>query len=307
MCAFPLFSARSDLNCAQVGLLLDSVSPTPQQTRIVLTVDLTETVFNALPPETALVVAYHPILFRPLKALTQADPLQRTLLRCAARNIAVYSPHTSLDAAEGGIDFWLASAFERQMKRLTRIRDASNPPEGHEGAGEGMRIELREPIDLDEAVSLIKSHLNMKTGERSTVLFHRSMFEHAHSHACSVSRQGDDFIHRAVCWFRCVSLLSRPSASGLSAHRRLCAQWRRCGPLLDRRDVASRDPRRHRIRSPRPPMSVSLRFLRETEAFIHAQAITPIPKEATSEPPCNLGYSNSSTSSIQMPARQNGT
>jgi putative NIF3 family GTP cyclohydrolase 1 type 2 len=37
------------------------------------------------------------------------DPQQRGLLQLCAAGIGVYSPHTSLDSAVGGINDWLAS------------------------------------------------------------------------------------------------------------------------------------------------------------------------------------------------------
>jgi putative NIF3 family GTP cyclohydrolase 1 type 2 len=52
-----------------------------------------------------------PIIFRGLKALTLEDPQQASLLKLCAKGIGVYSPHTSVDGAVGGVNDWLASAF----------------------------------------------------------------------------------------------------------------------------------------------------------------------------------------------------
>ena len=49
-----------------------------------------------------------PIIFRGLKALTLADTQQQSLLRLALEGISVYSPHTAVDAAPGGLGDWLA-------------------------------------------------------------------------------------------------------------------------------------------------------------------------------------------------------
>ncbi|KAG8877062.1 hypothetical protein FRB97_003741 [Tulasnella sp. 331] len=59
---------------------------------------------------TAVIISYHPPIFSALKSLTLANPLQRSLLTCAAHGISVYCPHTSLDVTRGGINDWLASA-----------------------------------------------------------------------------------------------------------------------------------------------------------------------------------------------------
>jgi putative NIF3 family GTP cyclohydrolase 1 type 2 len=57
-------------------------------------------------PACSAVIAYHPPIFRGLKALTLADPLQASLLKLAARGISVFAPHTSLDATPNGINTW---------------------------------------------------------------------------------------------------------------------------------------------------------------------------------------------------------
>ncbi|KAG8529317.1 uncharacterized protein KY384_005953 [Bacidia gigantensis] len=49
-----------------------------------------------------------PIIFKGIKALTLADPQQQSLLRLALEGISVYSPHTAVDAAPGGLGDWLA-------------------------------------------------------------------------------------------------------------------------------------------------------------------------------------------------------
>src|SRR4051812_25403792 len=49
-----------------------------------------------------------PIIFRGLKSLSLADTQQQTLLRLAAEGISVYSPHTAIDCAPGGLGDWLA-------------------------------------------------------------------------------------------------------------------------------------------------------------------------------------------------------
>ncbi len=51
-----------------------------------------------------LIISHHPVIFHPLKALTDAEPESELLLRLAERHIAVISMHTNLDIAEGGVN-----------------------------------------------------------------------------------------------------------------------------------------------------------------------------------------------------------
>ena len=80
--------------------------------RVLLTIDLTEPVLEeAIGADTDAVVAYHPPIFRSVTALTAEETTTRIALGAARAGIAVYSPHTALDAAPGGINDWLAESF----------------------------------------------------------------------------------------------------------------------------------------------------------------------------------------------------
>jgi len=83
-----------------------------QVKRALLTIDLTEAVVaEAKKEKCQLIVAYHPPIFAPLTKLTDASWKERALLTCAESGIAVYSPHTALDAVRGGITDALAAAL----------------------------------------------------------------------------------------------------------------------------------------------------------------------------------------------------
>lgn len=93
------------------GLLLEApfVDSRPRSNTVLLTIDLTRAVADeAIALNTSIIVSYHPIIFRGLKALTLANSQQQTLLRLASHGISVYSPHTAVDAAPGGLGDWLA-------------------------------------------------------------------------------------------------------------------------------------------------------------------------------------------------------
>ncbi len=70
-----------------------------------LCIDLTHTVIDeALAKQCELIVAYHPPIFAPLQRLTDEGPWSQTrVVRCVREGLAVYSPHTALDAVRGGM------------------------------------------------------------------------------------------------------------------------------------------------------------------------------------------------------------
>jgi dinuclear metal center YbgI/SA1388 family protein len=121
-----------------------------------LTIDLTESVLDeALEQGSEAIVAYHPPIFTGLKRLVPSDPQQRMLLRVIECSLAVYSPHTALDAVEGGVNDWLASAFDVATKRATL------PKLGALATGQGRFVELAAPRPLDALVARLKQHLGI--------------------------------------------------------------------------------------------------------------------------------------------------
>ncbi|KAI5697280.1 hypothetical protein M8J75_007988 [Diaphorina citri] len=95
-----------------VGLLIEPHNTTKHIKNIMLTIDLTDEVLKeAVENGTDLIIAYHPPIFAPLKRVTNDKWKERVVSTCLAHNIAVYSPHTTWDAIQGGINDWLASIY----------------------------------------------------------------------------------------------------------------------------------------------------------------------------------------------------
>lgn len=82
---------------------------------VLLTVDLTEAVVDeAIVGKCAAVIAYHPPIFSALKRIVGgpgAPMPQRVLHKAIEHGLAIYSPHTALDAAQGGMTDWLADGM----------------------------------------------------------------------------------------------------------------------------------------------------------------------------------------------------
>ncbi len=156
---FSVLSDLAPLTLAEpwdnVGLLIDP-GPVSFIESALLTVDLTDAVLSeALGLGVELIVAYHPPLFSGLKRLRAEEPDERVIVRALQGGLTVYSPHTALDAAEGGMAAWLGSALgSGKMKPIEPV--LATP---HVGAGR--IVELDDPLDLGEACSKIKKHLGL--------------------------------------------------------------------------------------------------------------------------------------------------
>lgn len=138
-----------------VGLLINPMQSRSLK-RILLTIDLTEAVADeAIAAKTDLIVTYHPILFRPVTRLDAGKAYDRTVIKLVQKNIAVYSPHTALDAVIGGVNDWLADGVgDGEISVLQPINNSD--------AGQGRLVELKKPVRLNTIAQRIKKHLGLK-------------------------------------------------------------------------------------------------------------------------------------------------
>lgn len=102
-----------------VGLLVGD--PAQEARGVMLAIDYTPDVADeARTAGCDFIVAYHPPIFAPLKRLN-ADSLIYDAIR---RGVAIYSPHTALDVAEGGTNDLLADAVGMTSRAPLRIQPA---------------------------------------------------------------------------------------------------------------------------------------------------------------------------------------
>jgi dinuclear metal center YbgI/SA1388 family protein len=79
---------------------------------VLVTIDLTEDVLQeAVEAGCSMIVAYHPPVWEPMVRVTAASPRERIVLGAIEAGIAIYSPHTALDAAQGGLTDWLCAGI----------------------------------------------------------------------------------------------------------------------------------------------------------------------------------------------------
>ncbi len=92
-----------------VGLILGrSDAPIGRGRPVLLTIDFTEDVLEeAKEASAAAVISYHPPVFHAVKRVVAEDARTRVALGAIEAGMAVYSPHTALDAAPGGMADWL--------------------------------------------------------------------------------------------------------------------------------------------------------------------------------------------------------
>ena len=98
-----------------VGLLIGD--PKRNVKTVLLTIDVTaEVVAEAKKLKTDLIISYHPIIWDGLKKIT-ADGQSKIAYELIRYRIAVFSIHTALDSAKGGINDELAE-IKRSLEEM---------------------------------------------------------------------------------------------------------------------------------------------------------------------------------------------
>jgi len=137
-----------------VGWLIEG---TRSVSRIACTIDCTHAVVEeVLANDIDLLISYHPPIFGGLKRLVRDDPMARSLLDLVRAGVHVYSPHTALDAVEGGVNDWLLEAMGALESSEPLEPDANDPR-----AGQGRRATLATPTPALDLLAGIRSHLDL--------------------------------------------------------------------------------------------------------------------------------------------------
>ncbi len=77
--------------------------------RILVALDITEEVVReAVEQGAQLIVSHHPVIFHPLRSVTDGDPTGRTVRALVQNHISAVCMHTNLDVARGGVNDALA-------------------------------------------------------------------------------------------------------------------------------------------------------------------------------------------------------
>lgn len=127
---------------------------------MLLTIDLTQSVAEeAITNKSNVILAYHPFIFRGLKLITTKDPQQRSLIKLIQNGVSVYSPHTAVDSANGGVNDFLVDGIAdgHDIQSKTPIE----PHELEADCGMGRLVTFKSPVPLSTLVLNVKKSLGL--------------------------------------------------------------------------------------------------------------------------------------------------
>ena len=93
---------------------------------VLLCLDVTEAVVDeAIASGCNLIISHHPVIFKPLKRITGSNYVERCIMKALANGIAIYSAHTNLDNAPGGVNYRIADILGLQNVRILLPKEDS--------------------------------------------------------------------------------------------------------------------------------------------------------------------------------------
>jgi dinuclear metal center YbgI/SA1388 family protein len=144
----------------QIGLTEAEVSGA------LLCLDVTEKVVDeAMRNGCNLIVAHHPLIFRPLRHISDTTYVERAVLKAIKNDIAIVAMHTNMDNAEGGVNYKIAERLGLKGVRLMAEKSV-----GDTIGGSGVVGELPEPLAASDFISLVKERFGVSVAQCNELL-----------------------------------------------------------------------------------------------------------------------------------------
>ena len=97
-----------------------------EATGALLCLDVTEAVVDeAITLGFNLIISHHPLIFKGYKSITGRDYIERCIIKAIRNDIAIYSAHTNLDNAPGGVNYKIAEKIGLKNVRILEPKEDS--------------------------------------------------------------------------------------------------------------------------------------------------------------------------------------
>jgi dinuclear metal center YbgI/SA1388 family protein len=141
-----------------VGLLAGSMENDIK--RVLLALDVTvDTVDEAAGLGAEMIISHHPFIFKGMKTIVSDDPKGNLAARLIRKDICVFSAHTNLDVAEGGVNDILA--LRLGLSGNENFKDYGLPGTGGCQYGLGKVGMLEKGVELQGFIEMVKEALQV--------------------------------------------------------------------------------------------------------------------------------------------------
>ena len=135
-----------------------------------LCLDVTEDIVDeAIRRECNLIVSHHPLIFRALKQISDANDVQRTVWKAIRAGICVVSMHTNMDNAPGGVNYKIAEKMGlSNVQPMGERRTFCPRPTAQEPQPEALSYangvvgELKQPMSASDFIGMLKREFGVK-------------------------------------------------------------------------------------------------------------------------------------------------
>lgn len=125
-----------------------------EATGALLCLDVTEAILDeAITLGYNLIISHHPLIFKGYKSITGKDYVERCILKAIKNDLVIYSAHTNLDNAEGGVNYKMAEKLGLKKLRILIPKEECFP---EVIAGAGLLGELDEPESETDFLKRVK-------------------------------------------------------------------------------------------------------------------------------------------------------
>ena len=123
---------------------------------VLLCLDVTEEIISEAQRKGCnLIVSHHPLIFRPLRHLTEETQVERCVIMAIKAGIGIYSAHTNLDNAPGGVNFMIAEKLGLHDVEFLQALPSGN-------GGSGIIGTLAEPLTIADFIKTVKERFGVE-------------------------------------------------------------------------------------------------------------------------------------------------
>ena len=139
--------------------------------RVIVSLDITEEVVReAIRRDAQMIVSHHPLIFRPLRQVSNLSWQQRCVVLALQHGIALYSAHTNLDNARGGVNHEIARRLSLSFGVYANVIEYYEYPRDLMKASMKFLVENNKINRNDEVVILSQLGLQNGSTDMCTIL-----------------------------------------------------------------------------------------------------------------------------------------